>query len=93
MKIGKKIKKLREGQKIKGYEFAKEIGIKPPYLSEIENKGKIPSLKIMRKIALYFNDIFLLEDYLAEKYPEVLKVQEEISEHQTILDNEANNHK
>ncbi|MDD3374481.1 MAG: helix-turn-helix transcriptional regulator [Candidatus Omnitrophica bacterium] len=91
MKIGEKIKKLRGKQK--AYEFAHDIGITPPYLSEIETKGKIPSLEVMRRIALYFDDIFLLEDYIAEKYPEVLKIQKEIVKHIEIWDNEADNHR
>lgn len=55
MKLGKSIKRLRvdKARQIQGL-FAQNIGITQPYLSQIENDQKEPSIEVLQKIANYF---------------------------------------
>ncbi|MFP7327918.1 helix-turn-helix domain-containing protein [Bacillus subtilis] len=54
-KIGHAVKRLRTEKKKTVDEAAKEIGISQSYLSRIENNTQVPSLKVIEKIADYFN--------------------------------------
>ena len=55
MKIGQKIKTLRLSKGIKQKDLAKEINIDATYLCAIEHCSKQPSLKLLNKVAKYFN--------------------------------------
>ncbi|KRU14786.1 helix-turn-helix transcriptional regulator [Bacillus sp. FSL R5-0654] len=54
-KIGFAVKRLRLKKKKTVEEAAKEIGISQSYLSRIENNSQIPSVKVINKIADYFD--------------------------------------
>ncbi|MBV5122209.1 helix-turn-helix domain-containing protein [Bacillus halotolerans] len=54
-KIGHAVKRLRTEKKKTVDEAAREIGISQSYLSRIENNTQVPSLKVIEKIADYFN--------------------------------------
>lgn len=49
--LGKKLKIARAKKSLKQLQLAKEIGVSPNYISLIENGQKIPSLKIIGRIA------------------------------------------
>jgi len=70
-KFGDKIKRrIEEVCKEKGLtarELAPKMGIKPPYLSEIINRGKLPSPKVLFKIEKVL-DIDLRAEYYNEKF-------------------------
>lgn len=96
--LGDLIKEYREKlvPKMSGKDFAKKVKIDPTYLTYIEKHGKLPSLKVMKRIATEITKLeaeyfFLLERYLAEKYPEVDEVQKEIFEYHRINDEMVNN--
>lgn len=55
MEIGKTIKKLRKQKKIQQFELAKRSGISKPYLCQIENGNRIPTLETLEKISLVLN--------------------------------------
>ena len=55
MKIGQKIKTLRLSNGIKQKDLAEAISIGATYLCAIEHCSKQPSLKLLNKIAKYFN--------------------------------------
>lgn len=61
MKLGDKIKKLREGKNISQKELAGELGVTDAMISMYENDKKNPSLDVITKIAIYFN---VSTDYL-----------------------------
>lgn len=61
MKLGDKIKKLREGKNISQKELAKEIGVTDAMVSMYENDKKNPSLEVITKLAAFFN---VSTDYL-----------------------------
>lgn len=61
MKLGDKIKKLREGKNISQKELAVELGVTDAMISMYENDKKNPSLDVITKIAIYFN---VSTDYL-----------------------------
>ncbi len=61
MKIGDKIKKLREGKNISQKELAGELGVTDAMISMYENDKKNPSLEVITKIAMFFN---VSTDYL-----------------------------
>lgn len=61
MKLGDKIKKLREGKNISQKELAGELGVTDAMISMYENDKKNPSLDVITKIAMFFN---VSTDYL-----------------------------
>lgn len=61
MKLGDKIKKLREGKNISQKELAGELGVTDAMISMYENDKKNPSLEVITKIAMFFN---VSTDYL-----------------------------
>lgn len=54
-KIGYAVKRLRLKMKKTVEDTAKEIGISQSYLSRIENNTQVPSVKVINKIADYFD--------------------------------------
>jgi transcriptional regulator with XRE-family HTH domain len=50
MKIGKTILAIRAEREIKQFELAKQVGISPEYLSEIEKDKKQPRLDLLERI-------------------------------------------
>lgn len=61
MKIGARIKKLREGKNISQKELAEELNVTDAMVSMYENNKKSPSLEVIAKLASYFN---VSTDYL-----------------------------
>ncbi len=61
MKLGDRIKKLREGKNISQKELAKELGVTDAMVSMYENDKKNPSLEVITKLAAFFN---VSTDYL-----------------------------
>ena len=55
MKLGDNIEKLRKANKLTTVELASLIGVKPQYISQIENSKRSPSLRIIQKIASALN--------------------------------------
>lgn len=51
LKIGKNIREIRRGKRIKQIVIAGSSGISNTYLSDIENGRAIPSLKVLIRIA------------------------------------------
>lgn len=51
MKLGKKIRELRKGQKHTQETFADMLGITPQYLSRIERDKAEPSVTLLNKVA------------------------------------------
>lgn len=46
-----KLRVLREKKKMSQYEFAELIGVSQPYLCQLENGTRDPSMKMLKKIA------------------------------------------
>ncbi|EKD28551.1 MAG: hypothetical protein ACD_79C00279G0002 [uncultured bacterium] len=64
MDIGQKIKVLRKDHNLTQLEFAKKLGKKQPHIASWEGGEKIPSLPILKKIAMLFNvslDLLVLD--------------------------------
>lgn len=61
MRLGDRIKKLREGKNISQKELAKELGVTDAMVSMYENDKKNPSLEVITKLAAFFN---VSTDYL-----------------------------
>ena len=55
MSLGKNIERLRKAKKLTTVELASMVGVKPQYISQIENGKRSPSLKILQKIASALN--------------------------------------
>lgn len=51
MKLGNAIKLLRTETGVSQKSFAKQLGITGPYLSQVENDRKVPSLELLRGIS------------------------------------------
>ena len=78
--LGKLIRKLRKEElKISVRAFAKKIKVNETYITHIEHGRKLPSLSVMKKIANRLRAQYLLELYIAEKYPEVAEVYEALA--------------
>ncbi len=52
--IGKRIKKARTALELVQKQFVAKLGISPPYLSEIENGERRPSVVLLRDMAMHF---------------------------------------
>jgi transcriptional regulator with XRE-family HTH domain len=55
MEIGKNIARHRKANNMTAVELAALVGVKPQYISQIENGKRTPSLKVIRKLAKIFN--------------------------------------
>jgi len=55
MGIDQRIRRVRKEHGLKVKDFAVQVGIKPPYVSEIEHGKKIPSERVVELICLKFN--------------------------------------
>ena len=53
--LGKKVQKLRKGNRLSQEEFAHQLGISRVYMGFIEQGRESPSLKLLMKIARRFN--------------------------------------
>ena len=53
--LGKKVQKLRKGNRLSQEEFAHQLGISRVYIGFIEQGRESPSLKLLMKIARRFN--------------------------------------
>jgi transcriptional regulator with XRE-family HTH domain len=51
MELGKNIARIRKLNKLTSTQLAKLVGIKQPYLSQIEKGKRSPSLEVIQKIA------------------------------------------
>jgi transcriptional regulator with XRE-family HTH domain len=51
MKLGEKIKKVRQAAGLNQKEVAERAGVDQSMLSKIENRGQNPSLEMLRRIA------------------------------------------
>ncbi|MBN2466537.1 MAG: helix-turn-helix transcriptional regulator [Deltaproteobacteria bacterium] len=56
MKIGDRIRALRLERQITQIELARDLGITPSALSQIENNLCLPSLQLFIEIARYFGE-------------------------------------
>lgn len=70
-KLGVTIRKIRNELDLKVYELAKEVGVSPVYITQIEKHGKLPSPAVMKKISEVLCDEQLFDIYLKMKYPVV----------------------
>lgn len=73
---GFKIKGLRLSRKLTPKIVAEALDITPTYLSLIENGKKVPSKKVVKKAAIFFQipeDDFYTSNQILEKLQEVLK--------------------
>ncbi len=52
MHLGKNIEKHRKAKKLTTVELASMAGVKPQFISQIENGKRSPSIKILQKIAV-----------------------------------------
>ena len=69
--LGMTIRKSREELALKAYELAREVGINPVYITQIEKHGKLPSPIVMKRISEVLCDEQLFGMYLKMKYPMV----------------------
>ena len=69
--LGVTIRKIRNELTLKVYELAKEVGVSPVYITQIEKHGKLPSPAVMKKISEVLCDEQLFDIYLKMKYPVV----------------------
>ena len=67
--LGMIIRKSREELTLKAYELAKEVGINPVYITQIEKHGKLPSPSVMKRISEVLCNERLFDMYLKRKYP------------------------
>lgn len=72
MKIGIVLKKIRLVYSMSAKDLAKELGLSPSYLSEIENNKKTPSIDLLEQYSEIFDIktssiILMAEDYLDSK--------------------------
>lgn len=51
MELGKNIEKKRKVNKLTTVELAALVGVKPQFISQIENGKRLPSLKTLQKLA------------------------------------------
>ena len=65
------IRKSREKLALKAYELAREVGINPVYITQIEKHDKLPSLNVMKRISEVLCNKRLFDMYLKMKYPVV----------------------
>jgi len=69
--LGTIIRKSRKELTLKVYELAKEVGINPVYITQIEKHGKLPSPSVMKRISEVLCNERLFDIYLKRKYPVV----------------------
>jgi transcriptional regulator with XRE-family HTH domain len=55
MELGKNIRKTRKANRMKTVRLAAITGVKPQFISQIENGKRLPSLNILQKIASALN--------------------------------------
>lgn len=65
IELGRRLKREREKAGMKQKELASEVGVKPPFVSSIENEGVKVSLYLLRKIAHALK--ISLDDLVSEK--------------------------
>jgi transcriptional regulator with XRE-family HTH domain len=51
MNVGKNIRKLRKDRELDQETFAGRIGVTQPYLSQLENSRRDPSMSLLRRIS------------------------------------------
>lgn len=74
MRLGKNIAKLRKLNNITSTELSNIVGIKQPYLSQIENGKRSPSLDVLQGIAKALNTtVSELLGEVPETLPENMK--------------------
>ena len=52
MELGKNIARQRKLKNVKSKELAKQVGVGQPYISEIETGKKMPSIDVLKRIAV-----------------------------------------
>ena len=67
-KLGEIIRRHRKEKGLKGFQFAKKLGIHPTYITLIERYNKIPAPPLIRKIERELG-IVLKDIYIKEKIP------------------------
>ena len=67
-KLGEIIRIYRKEKKLKGFQFAKKLGIHPTYVTLIERYNKIPAPSLIRKIEKVLG-IDLKDMYIKETIP------------------------
>ena len=75
--LGKAIRKKRIERGLKVYELARQAGINPVYITQIEKHGKLPSIPVMEAISDVLGDINLFNTYVKIKYPMIFVKEKE----------------
>lgn len=75
--IGKQIKQVRDRFKLTQAQLADEIGVKPSYISKLENNKKEPSLLFVKAVCLRFD---LTENWLLTGKGEIAVPEEKPKE-------------
>jgi len=74
--LGAVIKEHRQWKGLKVKDLAKIVDVNPVYITQIERHNKLPSRKVMEKIAKAINYIELLGLWVKEKHPEIQEINE-----------------
>jgi transcriptional regulator with XRE-family HTH domain len=85
MQVGKNIRRLRKEQGLDQGELANLVGITQPYLSQLENGERDPSMSLLRKICeeldLSLPELFLLSMDEEDVQPDRREAFEELRPH------------
>jgi transcriptional regulator with XRE-family HTH domain len=71
--IGKKIREKRISYNLMVKDLASFVDVSGVYITQIEKHGKLPSIRIFKKICVFLDCGALMNDYLKIKEPELYK--------------------